>query len=46
MLWGNLVDASGLPGQLPPTARLRMMKNGWSKTHLPPAGHCEELKVA
>ena len=27
--------ASGGPGQSPPTALLRMMKNGWSKTHGP-----------
>ena len=30
------MDASGWPGQKPPTATFRMMKCLWSKTHLPP----------
>jgi hypothetical protein len=29
---GNLVGASGLPGQSPPTAKLRKMKKRWLKT--------------
>ena len=30
-------SSSGLPGQLPPTATFRSMKNGWSKTQRSPA---------
>lgn len=35
--WGNTVLPSGSPGQYPPTARLRIRKNGLLNTHcLPP----------
>jgi hypothetical protein len=38
MVCGNTVLASGEPAQPPPSARSRIMKKGWSKTHAPPAG--------
>src|SRR3954469_19428223 len=33
MVCGKAVLPSGLPGQYPPTATFRIMKNGWSYTH-------------
>jgi hypothetical protein len=42
---GNVVDASGTPGQLPPTARFRGMKKGWSNTQGAPVGRLPGVRV-
>ena len=36
---------SATPGQLPPTAKLSRMKNGWSHTQVAPAGSCDGVTV-